>query len=196
MILKDLKNNLPSITNIATLIAVLIALVSFIWETRIYQKDLNYTVLFRYDDVYQDLDQNRLNVWNEIKNLIIEKSNYSLKAIDKIGGIQYLKIRSDKKEPLQIIEFYYLELNIQCLNLLNQICKFSLEDTRKSIYVNSRYCRDIAYYRNELDNLLQIRKRFSKKYLFTKPHYEFVMEFPIGDFCDMNEKPKLEEILD
>ena len=135
-----------TIANMATSVAVIVAVGALIWGIRGVRQEREFQVFFRYVDAYERLETKRLDNWRKLKDAVRSIPGGEGEIGDRTNSIQYLQLRVAQQEPLYAIEHAVLELEIQSLNVLNDLCSYALKDTRKLSLCKALFATDIAFY--------------------------------------------------
>ncbi|KYK35923.1 MAG: hypothetical protein AYK19_01580 [Theionarchaea archaeon DG-70-1] len=72
-----------------------------------------------------------------------------------------------------------LEREIKLLNLLNEICKIALEDSRVTSILKNLYSDKISYYCENLEFLLHVTKKENRDYRFPILEYQCLHKFEV-----------------
>lgn len=168
-----------TISNIATSLAVILAIVVFIWEVRSSRKERAFSVFLRLVDYYGEIMTERRHKWKLIKEKVRSNPKISKEIGDKTSTLDYLLIRVKQKEPLYAIEHGLLEDEIRSLNLLNELCRYALKDKQMALILKISYSSEISYYQNRLEDLLLIRNKEKQLRLFSIPHHSHVKKFKV-----------------
>ena len=174
-----------TVANIATSVAVVLALAVFVWEMRSSRREREYQVFFRYVDAYERLETRRLDNWRKLKDAIQSNPNTKEEIGDKTNSIEYLMLRARQAEPMYAIEHNVLELEIQSLNLLNEMCRYALRDSDRLSLLKAMFAKEISFYQHSLPQILQLREQEKAQRLFSIPKYESLQKCDIGDVFDV-----------
>lgn len=167
---------------VATILAFTIALVSFLWEFRANREERAFSVFLRFIDAYEQLQEDRRQRWNSLKEVVRANPNTQHEIGDRTNSVDYLLLRIEQDEPLYAVEHSLLENEIKSLNLLNELCRYSLKDTQKMLLTKALLADEISFYQNNLQRLLAIRDRESVERLFSIPRYDALIATPVEDF--------------
>lgn len=173
------------IANIAASLAVILALAVFVWQIRNTRHEREFAVFFRYVDAYEQLKSRRLDNWRRLKESVRSDSRIQDEIGDRTNSIQYLLLRTKQPEPMYAIEHAVLEYEIQCVNLLNEMCRYALRDTGKLCLLKALFANEISFYQNSLPGIVNLRERERPERLFSVAKYESLEKCEIGDVFDI-----------
>lgn len=173
---------LPTVANVATALAVIVALVTFVWEIRSARKQQDFTIFLRFVDAYERLQERRRATWVHLKETVRADPKIAQEIGDKASSLDYLKLRVEQQEPLYAIEHGVLENEIQSLNLLNELCRYGADDPQKMLLVKALFASEISYYQNRLSDVLYLREREKAVRLFSMPRADSLKTCQLGDF--------------
>jgi len=173
-----------TVANIATSLALVLAIGLFIWEVRSNRKERAFSVFLRLVDYYSKLMAERKHKWILIKERVTSNPKTSKEIGDKTSTLDYLLIRLQQKEPLYAIEHGLVEDEIKSLNLLNELCKYALKDRQMALILKVSFSNDISFYQNRLEDLLLIRNKEKQLRLFSVPHYSHLKRFHVSDYFE------------
>ena len=166
------------LSNIATIIVAILAVIGLIWEIKSSRKERNFSIFLRLIDYYNEIMTERRKKWKLIKN-----TNKELGEIgDKTNSLDYLLLRIQQKEPLYAIEHNLIEDEIRSLNLLNELCNYALKDEQKELILKISFSSEVSFYQNRLKDLLLILEKEKLLRPFSIPHYTYLQKFRVGDY--------------
>ena len=178
-----------TIANIATSLAVVVAIGVFIWETRSSRRERTFSIFFRMLDYYSKIMTERRRKWKVIEEKVKANPKISREIGDKTNTLDYLLTRIQQKEPLYAIEHGLLESEIRSLNLLNEMCRYALKDEQMALILRVTYSSEISFYQNRHEDILLIRDREKRLRIFSIPRYDHVLKFQVDDYFGMH-KPE------
>ena len=171
-----------TVTYVGSSVAVLLAVVVFIWEVRANRQEREFTIFFRFIDTYSRLMDERKAHWKKIKETIQNNPNTKQEIGDRTNSLDYLLLRAKQSEPFYAIEHSIIEYEIRSLSLLNEICYFATKDHKKRILVNIQFAHEISFYQNRLDDLLFLVNRERGERLFSVPRYSALKKYTVKNF--------------
>lgn len=183
MCFEFLKNiNWQTTASIATTLALLIAIIALICQT-IESRITNEFVIFsRYQETLAKISEKRRNTWLKIKEKTLSNPKTKHEIPDKSNSFDYLNLRIKQQEPLYAIEQQLIEEEIRTINILNEICKYALKDTKKLTMTKILYSSEISFYQSHIDDLLRFIKHCLNERLFPKPKYGSIKKVKIDDY--------------
>lgn len=176
--------DLQIVANIATSLAVIVAIGVFIWEVKSSRRERAFSVFLRLLHCYDEIITERRHKWKVIKEKVKANPKIFEEIGDKTSSLDYLLTRVQQKELLYAIEHGLLEDEIRSLNLLNELCNYALKDEQKALILKVSYASEISYYQNRYEDLLLIRNREKQVRLFSIPRYAYLQKFQVGDYYD------------
>lgn len=126
-----------------------------------------------------------------MKEVVQSTSNIQHEIGDRTSSLDYLRIRVEQAEPLFAIEHSQIEYEIQSLNLLNEICRYTNRDSQKKALTDALFAREISFYQYRLNDLIYIRQQESGKRLFSIPCYDALVKHSVKGAFQM--KPTLDD---
>ena len=177
-------NDWQTIANIATSIALIVAISVFIWEVKSSRRERAFSIFLRLLDCYREILNERRHKWKLIKEKVRAKPKISEEIGDKTSSLDYLLTRARQEEPLYAIEHGLLEDEIRSLNLLNELCKYALKDEQMALVLKVLCSSEISYYQNRYKELLSIRDTEKQLRLFSVPRYSHLQKFRVGDYFE------------
>jgi hypothetical protein len=170
------------VANIATSIGLLLAIIALIYQIVLTRKTQEQAVFLKLLDAYETLLSQREDVWPKIKESVRANPKTQREIPDRGSSVDYLLQRIGQPEPMYAVEYHLIELELQSLNILNEICSYSLKDEDKAILTKALYSSEISFYKNNLQNILRIRDHASKDCRLSVPRYDALMQFEVDDF--------------
>jgi len=174
--------DLQMLANVATSVAVIIALCVFLWQVSTDRKERAFSTFLKLLDYYGGLRNDRRTKWNLLKERVRSDPKISHEIGDKTSSLDYLLLRVKQEEPLYALEHGVLEDEIRSLNLLNQLCRYALKDEQMSLVLKVLYSSEISYYQNRLDDLLLIRDTEKRFRLFSTPRFGYLQKLQVADY--------------
>lgn len=176
------KANWQSVANIATAIAVIVALSVFVWEVRASRQERQWAMFSHLLQAYADIVDRRQGNWVLLKDAIKTNPATKREIQDRTSSLDYLQLRSSQSEPLYAIEHIVLELEIRSLNILNEACNYAKADPRKEFLLGSLYGSEIFFYQERLDDILRLRSAEIARHAFSVPHHQALTLYDVGDY--------------
>lgn len=174
-----------TIANIATTVAVIVAVGALIWQMGSARKDREFQVFLRYVDAYETLKTKRQENWRKLKEAVRSLPGGDEEITDRTNSIQYLQLRVDQEEPLYAIEHGVLEYEIQSLNVLNDLCAYAGKDAKKLSLLKAMFATEIAFYQNFLPRILELRDHENDQRRFSIPRSESLLKCDVGAVFEM-----------
>lgn len=173
-----------TIAHVATSLTLVVAIGVFIWEVRSSRKERAFSVFLRLLDFYNNIMTERRQKWKTIKEVAKANPKISEEIGDKTSSLDYLLRRVQQKDALYAVEHGLLEDETKSLNLLNELCRYALEDKQKALILKVSYSSEISYYQNRLKDILLIWDREKQFRLFSIPRYSQLQKFQVGDYFE------------
>jgi hypothetical protein len=188
--LKMLSNiDWQTVSNIASSLAVLLAVIVFICEIRANRRERDYAVFLRFVDAYEDTVEKRKAQWKKLQEAVQSDPKIQHEIDDRTSSLDYLRLRVEQAEPLYAIEHGQIEYEIRSLNLLNEICRYAARDSQKKALTNALFASEISYYQNRLNDLLFLRQQERGERLFSIPRYAALVKHSVKDAFQANPTP-------
>jgi len=167
--------------NIATTIALLVTIIALISNLRENRKTNEFVIFSKYQEAYTKVSENISNTWSMIKKEVRSNPKTKNEIPDISNSFDYIKLRIKQPENLYGIELHLIENEIQSLNILNQICQYALKDERKLNLVKIMYSKDISFYQDHIEDLLNFRKYCSRGMLLPIPRYNAIKQIKVDE---------------
>lgn len=168
--------------NIATTFALLVAIIALICNLRENRKTNEFVILSKYQEAYSKISEKRRDTWKKIKEKVLSNPNTKNEIPDKSNSFEYIKLRIKQSENLYAIEHQLIEEEIESLSILNEICQYALKDVRKLNLVKIMYSKDISFYQNHINDLLDFRNHCSQERLLPIPKYNAIIQIKVDDY--------------
>lgn len=173
-----------TIAAIASSLGFILAILVFAWEIRANRRERDLSVFLRFLDAYEKVQARRRQQWSKVKEVIQSNPHLKDEIGDRTSTLDYLLIRSQQPEQMFAVEHGIIELEIQSLNILNELCRLSTGDQQRNTLLASFCGSEISYYQNRLNDLLALREREAGERLFSVPRHEALIKFTIHGFFD------------
>ncbi len=157
------KCDWQTIANITTSITLIVAILVFGWEIYQYNKTQEFSIFLKFDEAYTKIVKERSEIWSKIKETVISNPKTKHEIPDNSNTIDYLKLRISQKEPLYAVELALIEHEIKSMNILNELCRLSLNDKQKISLLKASYSDEIAFYQNNIQNIEYLRNEAKKE---------------------------------
>ena len=159
-----------------------LSFVFLIKQVYLNKKEVEYSNFVTTLKYYDDIKEDRQDMWKLIKKTVGENQATKDEVNDKQNTLSYLMIRTEQKEPLFAIEHGLLEQEIRSLNLLNELCRIAKKE-RKTLLLLT-HSSDISYYQKRKDDLLNLYAKEKNNRKFSKPTFDYLDKFDVSDYFD------------
>jgi hypothetical protein len=170
--------------NIASSLAVLVAVLAFMWEVHLSRKERAFSVFLKLVDFYGVVQAQRRNQWKLIKDNVRGNPKTAHEVGDTTISFDYLLTRVKQTEPLYAIEHGLLEDEIRSLNLLDELCRYALKDLQMAIILKTVYASEISFYQNRLKDLLFLRDSQRRVRLFSVLRCNNLQGLQVSDYFE------------
>jgi len=163
--------NWQAITYFALICSAFAAIATLIWKIKSDRKQLRFTVFIRFLNYANKVNNEQEKEWINMKRAKLTLQEVAKRIRDRDRFLDYLKRELEKKEPFVLQDYIMLEREIRLLNLLNEMCKFALEDSQIESILKSLYSNKISYYLRYLEFLLHVTEKEKNNYQFPVLEY-------------------------
>ena len=171
-----------TVANVTTSVALILAILAFGWEIRVNRKTQEFSVFMKFVDAYQKIIEDRHKIWAKITHMVRSNPKTKNEIPDKTNSINYLLLRIKQAEHLYAVEQELIEYELESINLLNELCRYSLVDGQKELLTKALFASEISFYQNRIEDIISLRKQASKERTLSIVRYDSLMKFQVGDF--------------
>jgi hypothetical protein len=172
------------VSQVATSVGVLIALIIFAYDARKDRKSREYesflTLLARYDKLVEE----RKEKWQKIKKALLENEKTKHEVHDKQNTIGYLMIRIKQVEPLFAVEYELVGNEIQSLNFLNELCHLAAQNEQAKTILILTNSDEITFYQKNIKQLVEIYETAKMTARLFKPKAHFIIKTDVSDWFE------------
>lgn len=136
-----------------SVVALFVAVGMFGWEIFARQRRDRYNHFLVLLSFYRDVARKRHREWEEIQKSLKKEPKTTENIEQASRGFHYLLIRLKQDEKLNDPERNYLQTELRCLHLLNELCREALQEDQARHLLLGLLKTDIQYYQQSLPSL-------------------------------------------